>query len=128
MTEHAESTPMQEARGDKLFTREDIIAATKDHDAVRLFEVLRGMDRMLTNSETPSSPDARLRDDLQEFLSEFKKYGDASYIFYLGDGGISRLNIDARMDDGSPVVRVNVTSQSSEIVKEKAIGLGFEIG
>ena len=98
--------------------KQKIIEAIKSENSEELLSILQEVNKSLTNKEQSDflPRDAEiLKEKLDNFFQEFKKDSTASIVLYLGDSGLSRLNLAIIKDK----IIVELGSNSTKEAKEK---------
>ena len=99
--------------------KQKVIEAVKSRNVDQLVSALQSINQTLTGLETghfsAGAGIAGLRKEIADFFQEAERYGDASVVVYLGDGGLSRLVLTIEEKEN---VGIKLTDNSTDKVKD----------
>lgn len=82
------------------------------------FEILADLDEMLTGNRCSNGQAGGWKRQINEFLSQYANGGEPEQIFYLSDGGFSRLMVYVSLEDRTKIIS-QPTDNSLSNVKAK---------
>lgn len=92
--------------------------AFMSNDIEKCFNVLADLDEILTGNRCSNGQEKYWRQQISQFLNEYAQKDFPSEVFYLSDGGFSRLSVYVS-DDGHTKIISEPTYNSLDSVKEK---------